>query len=198
MSDILDLRFLLHLARNTVTDPRAGAEEVLRLAPPRAALYLCFALMVVASLIMGEVVALIAPSPEAGPLTGQSPLALGLLQAAFLYLAVHAITHIGRVFGGIGTFDGALALITWLQFIFFLVQLAQLVLLVLLPPVAAILTVLAIGLFFWLLANFITVLHGFTSVGMVFFMTLVSFVSILFVVSIVLSILGLTLETGSI
>jgi hypothetical protein len=152
----------------------------------------------VASLILGEIVALILPAPEAGPLSGQAPLALGLLQAMMLYLAAHAIAYIGRLFGGVGGFDGALALVTWLQFIFLLVQLVQLVLLIVLPPIAAVVTILAIGLFFWLLVNFIAELHGFTSVGMVFVMTLVSFVTILFVVSLVLGILGVTFDTGSV
>lgn len=198
MSDLTDPRFLVRLAIDTVRDPKEGAAEVLRLAPQRGALWLAFSLMVVVSLIMGEIVGLLMEPPEAGPLTGQSPLALGLMQGAFLFLMVHAITHIGRLFGGTGDFDGALALVTWLQFVFFLVQLAQLVLLLFVPPLAAIVTVLAIGLFFWLLVNFIAVLHGFPSVGMVFFMTIASFIGILFTLSLVLSILGVTLETQAI
>lgn len=198
MSDILDIRFLLRLARDTVSDPQGGAAEVLRLAPARPALHLCFALVVVGSLILGEIVALLVPLPEAGPLSGQSALALGLLQAVFLYMAAYAIAHVGRMFGGSGTFDGALALITWLQFIFLLVQLVQLVVLFLMPPIAGIVTILAIGLFFWLLVNFITELHGFISLGMVSVMTMVSLVVILFVVSLVLGILGLTFEAGNV
>lgn len=196
MSDLLDLRFLTKLAIDTIRDPRAGAATALRLAPPRPVLWLAFALMITVSLMMGEVVTLIAPPPDAGPLTGQSALALGLLQGAFLFLMVFAVTHIGRAFGGTGEFDGALALITWLQFVFFLLQLLQLILLLIAPPFAAIVTLVAIGLFFWVLINFIAVLHGFQSVGMVFVMTLVSFLGILFALSIVLTILGVTFETG--
>ncbi|OAN74006.1 hypothetical protein A8B78_17835 [Jannaschia sp. EhC01] len=198
MSDLMDLRFLGKLAFETIKDPKAGAAEALRLAPPRPALWLAFALMITLSLMMGEVVTLIAPAPEAGPLTGQSALALGLLQAAFLFLMVFAITHIGRAFGGMGNFDGALALITWLQFVFFLIQVFQLFLLLIAPPLAAMVTLVAIGIFFWVLVNFIAVLHGFQSVGMVFVMTLVSFIGILFALSIVLTILGVTFETGGI
>lgn len=200
MSDLLDLRFLIKLAVDTIRDPKEGAGTALRIAPPRPALWLAFALMITLSLMMGEVVTLIAGPPEAGPnanpLMGQSALALGLLQGAFLFLMVFAITHIGRAFGGKGAFDGALALITWLQFVFFLLQLVQLVLLLIAPPFAAMVTVVAIGLFFWVLVNFIAVLHGFQSVGMVFVMTLVSFIGILFALSIVLTILGVTLDTG--
>jgi hypothetical protein len=196
MSELMDLRFLLGHARATITDPRAGAAEILRLMPPRPVLWMGFALMVVGSLFLGEIVTLIVGLPEDGPLTGQSPMALGLLQAAFLFLTVHAITYIGRLFGGTGGFDGALALMTWLQFIFLLVQVVQLVAMIVLPPLAGLITLVALGLFFWLLVNFIAELHGFTSVGQVFVMTLVSFVGLIFVLSLVLAILGITFETG--
>lgn len=196
MSDLLDLRYLTRLAYDTVRDPKAGAAEVLRIAPERSVLWLAFSLMIVASLMMGEVVSLLLGPPEVGgPLTGQSALALGLMQGALWFLTIHAITFIGRLFGGTGSFDDALALITWLQFVLFLVQLVQVVLLLFAPPIAAIVTLVAIGLVFWLLVNFIAHLHGFASVGMVFVMTLVSFISILFTLSLILSILGVTLET---
>ncbi|HID67736.1 MAG TPA: hypothetical protein EYP31_05665 [Roseibacterium sp.] len=194
MSDLLDLRYLVRLAFATVRDPKAGAAEILRIAPARGALWLAFALMIVVSLIMGEVVALILGQPEAGPLAGQTSLTLGLMQGAFLFVMVHAITQIGRICGGTGDFDGSLALITWLQFVFFLVQLLQLALLLVAPPIAVIVTGLAIGLFFWMLVNFILVLHGFASLSMVFFMTFASFLGILFTLSLVLSVLGLTPE----
>lgn len=197
MTDILDLRFLLRLARDTVTDPKGGAEEVLRLAPGRDAVWLAFALTVVASLMIGEVVGLFIAQPEVGPLTGRSTLALGMIQAVFLVVIVFAITHVGRMFGGVSDFDGALALMTWLQFVFLLVQVVQFFAMVLVPPIAALIAILAIGLFFWLLVNFITVLHGFTSLGMVFVMTLLSFVSILFALSLVLALLGIATDLNT-
>jgi len=49
-----------------------------------------------------------------------------------------------------------------------------------------------------MLVNFIATLHGFQSVGMVFVMTLVSFVSIIFILSLVLTGLGVTFDTGSV
>jgi len=198
LSEILDLRFLLHLARETVADPRSGAAEVLRLAPPRPAVWLAFALMIVVSLFLGEAVGLLVGLPEDGPLTGRSPIALGLIQGAFLFLIVHAITHIGRLFGGTGGFDGALVLMTWLQFIFLLVQLVQLAAMLLVPPLAGLITIAALGLFFWLLVNFIAVLHGFTSTLQVFVMTMLSFVGLIFILSVVLSILGVTFDTGGV
>ena len=197
MNEMLNLPYLLSLVRQTISDPKTGAEHVLSLNLPRAALWLAFTLMIVLSMILGELVALVLGPPEDGPLTGQTPVILGLLQGALLFLAVHAITHIGRIFGGTGSFDGALALITWLQFIFIVVQVIQLALALVAPPLAAIVSLLALAGFFWLLSHFIAVLHGFASVGQVFLMTLLSFVGIIFTLSLVLTLLGLGLPTGS-
>jgi hypothetical protein len=200
MTPDLSLGTLLRLARDTITDPREGATTVLSFAPPRQALWLMFAIVVVLSLFMGELVFLISPVPD-GALSGpyqSSPILLGLLQAAFLFVMVHAITFIGRWFGGTGRFEEALLLMVWLQFIFLCVQVIQLIALVIIPPMAAVITLLALGLFLWLLVNFIAVLHGFTSLGMVLVMTILSALAILFAMSLVLSILGLTSMTGAV
>jgi len=194
MSDIATLGSLLRLARDTVTNPREGATTVLSFAPTKQALWLMFALVVVISLMMGEIMSLMLGMPTEGPLTGpmqQSPLMLGLIQGALLFLSIHAIHRIGRAFGGTGSLEEAALLIIWLQFILLCVQVVQIVAMVVLPPVAGLITILAIALFFWLLTNFIAVLHGFQSLGMVFVMTLLAAFGLLVLLSIVLSMLGL-------
>jgi hypothetical protein len=194
MTDIATLGSLLRLARDTVTNPREGATTVLSFAPTREALWLMFALVVVTSLIMGEVMSLMIGLPADGPLTGpmqQSPLMLGLIQGALLFLSIHAIHRIGRAFGGTGSLEESALLIIWLQFILLCVQVLQIAAMVVLPPVAGLITILAIALFFWLLTNFIAVLHGFQSLGMVFVTTLLAAFGLLVLLSMVLSMLGL-------
>jgi hypothetical protein len=194
MSDIATLGTLLRLARDTVTNPREGATTVLSFAPTRQALWLMFALVVVVSLMMGEVMALMLGMPADGPLTGpmqQSPLMLGLIQAGLLFLSIHAIHRIGRFFGGTGSLEEAALLIVWLQFILLCVQILQIAAMVILPPVAGLIAILAIALFFWLLTNFIAVLHGFQSLGMVFIVTLLAAFGLLVFLSMILSMLGL-------
>jgi hypothetical protein len=199
MTDIATLGTLLRLARDTVTNPREGAATVLSFAPAREALWLMFALVVVASLIMGEIMSLMMGMPTEGPLTGpmqQSPLMLGLIQGGLLFVSIHAIHRIGRFFGGTGSLEEAALLIIWLQFILLCVQVVQLAAIVILPPVAGLITILAIALFFWLLTNFIAVLHGFQSLGMVFVTTLFAAFGLLVLLSLVLSMLGLAMPTG--
>jgi len=198
MSDIVTLGTLLRLARDTVANPREGATTVLSFAPNRQALWLMFALVVVISLMMGEIVALITEFTT-GPLTDpfqQSPLMLGLVQAAFLYLMIHAMHRIGRYFGGTGNLQEAALLVIWLQFIFICIQLVQIAALVILPPVAGLITILAIALFFWLLVNFVAVLHGFTSLGRVFVVTFLSAFGMLILLSMILSALGLAVPAA--
>jgi hypothetical protein len=199
MTDIATLGTLLRLARDTVTNPREGATTVLSFAPARQALWLMFALVVVVSLMMGEVMALLMGMPTDGPLTGpmqQSPLMLGLIQAALLFVSIHAIHRIGRFFGGTGSLEEAALLIIWLQFILLCVQVLQIAALLILPPVAGLITILAIALFFWLLTNFIAALHGFQSLGLVFVTTLLAAFGLLVLMSMVLSMLGLAVPTA--
>ncbi len=197
MTDITSLSGLLRLARDTISNPREGAETVLSLAPPREALIYMFALVVVVSIFLGEVGALFTgPTPE-GLLTGRSPIWLGLVQAAFLFAMMHAVHRIGQWFGGNGAFEEAALLVIWLQFILILLQVLQVIVIVAMPAFIGLIAVISIGVFFWLLVNFIAVLHGFTSLGMVFLMTLGSGFSIIFLLSLVLTLLGLVPDPGA-
>jgi hypothetical protein len=194
MTEILSLGSLLRLARDTVSNPREGAATVLSFAPERAAIWLMFALVIVLSLLLREIVALSINFPTEGPILGpmqNSPIVLGLVMAGFLFIIIHAVHRIGGFFGGTGSFEEAALLVIWLQFILICVQVIQIVTLFVLPPLAGLITIVAIALYVWLLVNFIAVLHGFTSLGMVFVATLASAFALLFAFSIVLSLLGL-------
>jgi hypothetical protein len=181
---------LLRMTRETVSNPREGAAQILALGLSGQALHIAFGLVIILSMLLGEIVVLISPPapPEA---LNISPVSLGVVQAAFLFVITHAITWIGKWFGGTGQYTGALALIVWLQFIFLVVQLVQLAAMLIIPPLAGLITILAMGLFFWLLVNFIATLHGFTSLGLVFVATILSAFGIIFVLSLVLTLLGI-------
>jgi DNA-binding transcriptional regulator of glucitol operon len=57
--------------------------------------------------------------------------------------------------------------VVWLQVIMLGVQVVQVVALIIAPPVAAIINLAGLVLFFWLMTSFIAELHGFTSRGKV-------------------------------
>jgi hypothetical protein len=194
MSDLMQPGQLLRMARHTVSNPRDGAAVILKLHLPMRALWLAFGLGIVLSMFLGEAVALLMGPPDQAAMPPEmmvSPITMGVIQAAFLFLVAHGIARIGQLFGGSGDFQGALALIVWLQFIFLVVQVIQLAAMLVVPPVAGLITILAMGLFFWLLVNFIATLHGFSSLGLIFVMTILTAFGFVFVLSLVLTMLGL-------
>jgi len=198
MSDLMNPGQLLRMARDTVSNPREGAAMILKLDLPMRALWLSFGLVIVLSMFLGEAVTLLmgAPDPAAMPADMMvSPITMGVLQAGFLFLVAHGMARIGQLFGGTGGFDGALALVVWLQFIFLVVQVIQLAAMLIVPPVAGLITILAMGLFFWLLVNFIATLHGFTSLGLIFVGTILTAFGFIFVLSLILTVIGVSFGT---
>jgi hypothetical protein len=75
-----------------------------------------------------------------------SPIVLGLVMAGFLFITIHAVHRIGGFFGGTGSFEEAALLVIWLQFILICVQVIQIVTLFVLPPLAGLITIVAIAL----------------------------------------------------
>jgi hypothetical protein len=186
---------LLALARDTVSDPNDGARRVLALAPPASVLWQALILVVVLSVLMTRLAEFLVASPTDPllPIFAAHPMLTASLQCGLLVVMVYAIHYIGRAFGGTGAFDDALALTVWLQFIMVCLQVVQTVFLIVLPPVAGIIGLLGIGLFFWLLSHFVAVLHGFPSALRTFLGIVVSMIGIIFGLSLVMSILGITL-----
>jgi Yip1-like protein len=190
MTDLLDIRVLLRMARQSVTDPKGGARVILALRLPVPVLWQFFLLQLVLSAILKVIVFAFFPTPEIemGP---TAAISFTMVEAAIGVILALATYHIGRVFGGAGTFAGALALIVWLQFILLCVNVVQLFVMMILPPAGDVITLLALALFFWLLAQFIAALHGFTSMGRVFLGIVLSLMALAFIFNIVLAFMGL-------
>jgi hypothetical protein len=153
-----------------------------------------FALVIVLSLLLREIRGAVC---QAFPPTGRSWVRCKLLRDARARDGRISLHHHPRrapdrrFFGGTGSFEESALLVIWLQFILICVQVIQIATLFVLPPLAGLITIIAIALYLWLLVNFIAVLHGFTSLGMVFVATLLSAFALLFVFSLILSVLGL-------
>jgi hypothetical protein len=188
----LTLNSLLAMVWRTVRNPREGATELLSLGVPREALWPALALVVVLSILFAQVTSLL--------MTGQAgmggmpigPAATGFIQLLLLVVMVFAIFWIGRAMGGSGSFEEAILLVAWLQFIMVCLQVVQAAALLILPPVAGLIGVAGLVLFLWLLTNFIAVLHGFSSLVQVFIMILVAAFGIAFGLSIILTLIGVT------
>jgi hypothetical protein len=190
----LSLQTLLPMVWRTITNPREGAEEVLALGVPRHALWTILLLVLVLSIILGQITTLLVAT--AAGVTVQGPLAnpmiTGVLQFALLVVTIYAIHFIGRSMGGKGSIDEAILLVAWLQFVMVCIQVVQTALMLILPPLASIVGIVGLVLFMWLLTNFIAVIHGFRSLGQVFVMILLSMFVLAFILSILLTLFGVT------
>ncbi len=192
------LKDLLGLAVETIKNPREGASTILNFAPPREAIWYMLALVVVLSVILAQATALLVSGGGANGPFALSPLMLGFVQGGLLLVMIYATFWIGRAFGGTGSFEETMLLVTWLQFILVCLQVAQTLAMVLLPPFAGLIGIAALFLFFWLLVNFVAILHGFASLGMVFAGIILSFFGIGFGLALILTLIGLTPEMGNV
>ena len=194
------LNQLLMMVGRSLRNPREGAEEVLALGVPREGLWPILGLVVVLSVMLAEITGLIAVSTagEQMEITGilANPAMAGALQLVLLVVMVVAVHRVGRAMGGTGSFEESLLLMSWLQFIMVVIQVFQTAALMIAPPLAGLVGIFALVLFFWLLTHFVAVIHGFTSLAQVFVMILVSGFAISFALMLVLAILGVEMPTA--
>lgn len=182
----LDLAYLSGLVRETLVNPKAAAERVLSMDVPDDGRWLAFVLVVVLSVMMGQLSVLLMGSGA----SGGSLVMMAILQSAILLGLVMGVQGIGRIFGGQGVFPDTLVLITWLQFVMLVFQLLQIVTIVLVPPFFGIVTLISLLVFLRTLASFVMVLHGFSSVLKVGLGIIFSFFVMAFGMAIVLTGLG--------
>jgi hypothetical protein len=191
LSEILTLSGLWRHTRDTIRAPQEAAQAVLALNLPRNVLWLGLALVITLSTLLASAVLLMVPMPEAGAGVPM-PVVMGIVQAVFLVLVSLGIAVIGARFGGKGDFDGALALMVWLQAVFLVVQAFQIAAIAIgLSVLSDIFSLASIPLFFWLMAQFVTVLHGFSSVWKTFWAIIMFLIAFAFLLSLVVTSFGL-------
>ncbi len=187
----LSVSGLLAEAKLTLRNPRGGARRIMALGLPASVGRLALALLAITSAIFAHL-SLAAFDPAGGdPFGGlmASPIRTAVLQFIILMAAVWLIHVIGRARGGAGSMAQALSLMAWLQLLMLGIQLLQLVLQLVLPPLAGLVNLVGIVLFFWLLTNFIAELHGFGSLLAVFGGVVVGLIGLGFVVTVLLMLL---------
>ena len=182
---------VLKLAWASIKDPQEGASTVLNFAPPRIAIWYMLALVVILSVLLAQGTSLLFGGGVAGPFA-MTPLSLGVIQAVLLIIMIYATFWIGKAFGGTGSLEETMLLVVWLQFILVCLQVAQTLAMIVLPPFADLIGIGALILFFWLLVNFIAVLHGFSSLGLVFAGIILSFIGIGFGLALILTLIGIS------
>jgi hypothetical protein len=161
---------IITLARQSLEDPRGATRSLLGMDIPLPARTIGLLLMAVASALFVHLGFLILPPPPVplAQMMAESPLRTAVVQWVVLATSVLLIWRIGRAWGGRGSLPDALLVMVWLQLIMLAVQAVQLLALVIAPPIAGLLNLVGLALFFWLLCSFVAELHGFTSRAKVF------------------------------
>lgn len=182
------------LVAESVLKPRSAARQLFALALPRDVLIQAAAAVTALAILLGFVAVRLSPGGVdsfsatvlASPMLGAAIQFSVILAAAFL-------THrIGRIFGGTGSLDGALALVVWLNAMMILVQLIQIGLIVVLPTLAALLAVATVVWVLWAFANFVSELHGFQNPLIVLGGVILTMIVLFFGVAILLALIGVT------
>ncbi|MEZ7812667.1 MAG: YIP1 family protein [Paracoccaceae bacterium] len=99
----------------------------------------------------------------------ESPLRMALVQGVFLVCSVFALHIFGKIAGGQGRIEDALALMVWFQVTLIVLQIGQVVLTIVFPLAGEMASLLVFAVFFWILTHFTMALHGFKSVWLVLF-----------------------------
>lgn len=187
----LTLAELVRRAIDSVKDPRGGARAVMALALPRTARWEALIAVVIVSVLLAHVTAFLSPGGDMmmAPML-RNPLASTTIQLGLMVIMVFAVFLIGRALGGGGSLDDTILLMAWMQWILVGLQVVQTLALLVIPPLGGLIVLAGMGLFFWLLTNFVAELHGFRSLGRVFMMIMLSMVGLAILMSIVLSMIG--------
>ena len=185
-------RGLVSAAIGTLRDPRAAATRVMAETLPASVLWTMLIVVVAVSVVLGQgSLILVAGGTVTDNPYLANPMVMWGLQCALLFVMVHAIHRIGRAMGGAGVFEDTLALVVWLQFVMACLQVVQTGALFILPPVADLIGIVGLVIFLWLLTHLTAAAHGFTQLGPVFLMILISAFGITFLLSLVLAMLGI-------
>lgn len=184
----LTLAGLLTMIRDTLSNPREGARRIMAIDLSMQERWLALLLMAVVLSLLTQFYLAMAPADTPAYLVEMmsSPLRVALFQTVWLFSGALAVYRFGKAWGGTGALADAVSLIAWLQFIMIVAQLATVVIELILPPVAPLVELAVIGVYFWLLTHFVSELHGFRSLGATFLGILLGMVALLFVMAFVL------------
>lgn len=186
------------LLQRSLLDPAGAARVVIDGRPPRRPLWLALVLVT----CLGVLIAAAVDGPEIViPLGAENDLVIppfpyAAILGASLVVTVVALYWTGRALGGTGSFADALAVVVWLEVVAIAVRIVQIVILLILPPLAAVASILGLGILLWCLVNFVNELHGFRSLGRSVLTLVLAAVGIFVGLSLILALIGIGATTG--
>ncbi|MAR19677.1 MAG: hypothetical protein CML44_09945 [Rhodobacteraceae bacterium] len=187
------------LVINTIKDPKQVALKISLVTLPPVTLWSLVVLVVIISVLLSELANWLLPvgPTQTSLILISSPFLATVVLTVLMTVMIFLTFYIGKLFGGIGSIESTISVIVWLQTTMIALQVVQLILIPFLPSLAMILGFFAGILFFWLYVNFILVLHGFTSLGRVFFGVIASMLGVIFLFSLLIGTLISTFSFGA-
>jgi len=179
----------IDLIRLSFVAPRVAARQVLGF-PLRYRTLIEVAVLgiVLNTLVTQGISTLLAPAPVETletdpPVPMITPFMAFGIDAILMTLTILAVHLIGGLFGGRGSLRESILVNAWIHYLMILVQLVAIVLTVIMPGLALLTIPLALGIFFYLLSNFVAEMHAFTSALGVFFGAIVLILILSFVIT---------------
>ncbi len=166
----LNFTSLFTLTHYSISHPREAVRMLLAMQVPMAARWTGLVVVGVLSALMFHLSFMMQPADvqEVFSRFVMTPLFTAAVQTVFVLVSAVAVYRVGRMQGGIGSFEDGLLLVVWVQAVSVFIQIVQLLLMPVLPPAAEVLGLFGVGVYFWLMTHFIAELHGFKSLGLVF------------------------------
>jgi len=191
------------LVRQTVTSPAAAGAYLRDLDLPREVGWMVLVLAGVGSALLTGLSDLIVPPQPITLESGEtvaaprlSPILWGVLSTASAALLTAALWRIGGMMGGQADFKLMLSLMAWLQLFMVLVLAAQVVLLLLAPFLSVFAMIAGLVISLRAMAHFVSLAHGFDSLGRAASVIVLSFLAISFALVLFLGTFGVGANGG--
>jgi hypothetical protein len=176
-------------------DPAGVALVLTRLELNRGTLYSMVSLVTVLSVLILELGLYL--SQADAELLRATPFTLCFILGASLVMMVFALQLTGRMLGGAGQFGSALLLVVWWQAMALIIQVGQTATMLLFPPMAGIVTLAGLAWLVFALLHLVNVLHGFDSLFKALATVVIGVVGISFGLALLLTLIGVTLQGGT-
>jgi hypothetical protein len=182
------------LITDSFVRPRVAAQGILARIPALPVLLQAAVAVTAVGMVLGFAALQLAPEgvDSVSATVLRAPLLGAVAQLAIMVLVAFLVVRIGRLFGGVGGGEGALALVVWLNAMMVVLQAVQLVALVVVPPLAAGIAIVSIVWVLYAFACFVAELHGFRNAVVVLAGVIATSFVLMFGAAMLAAILGIT------
>lgn len=179
------------LAMLTIKNPAKAARQLIDMHIPRKILWMVLFLVTICNTILFTFSDFLAPDPTPLSMLISTPFMMLVMITGGLILTVYSIYWSGRLMGGKGTIDRVMVLIVWLQALRLVVQAAALILVLTIPLLSALLVLVAVVFWLYVLVHFVNQAHQLGSMGRAAGVLIMSMIIPALGLAVLLSLIGL-------